>query len=164
MAGAFEDSIPPVEHRTSGVYAKPSPPSPVTALAELREITGDQPVAVLFFATAGRAPEAAAFPSRPRRVEAGYSLTHRLTSWTHGFTRSALAEVPAYLAPWFPSAHAIVVPIFTPDWEAGVLVLSPGCADRAPEIRALAADLALRLEQADRDGRLEGLGRVRRAG
>ena len=108
------DLVP--EERTSGIYAKAST-SPDVALAELREITGEEPVAVLLFATEGRPPAAAAYPPRPKRLDQGYSLTHRLSSWLHAFTRTTVAEVPAYVSAWFPERSVIVVPICTPDWK-----------------------------------------------
>jgi len=164
MVPAPEEPVPSVDQRTSGVYARPAPPSPVTALRELRQLTGGEPVAVLFFASPGRAPEGAAYPPQPRRVEAGYSLTHRLTSWLHGFTRSALTPVPAYLSPWFSSPSVIVVPIGTPQGDVGAFVLSPACAAHATDIRALAADLALRVEMDARRGRLDVLRGEEKAG
>ncbi len=146
------------EERTSGIYRKSTAATtPDVALDELHAITGDEPVAVLFFASAGRPPEAAAYPPRPRRFDGGYSLTHRLSSWAHGFSRGSVASVPAYLTPWFPCGSVIVVPISTPDWDAGVLIVSRKCAVFATEIRSLACDLALRLELADRRTRIQAL-------
>jgi hypothetical protein len=150
------------EERTSGVYAKVQPTGAAAALEELRDITGGEPAAVLLFATHGRPPEAVAFPPQPRRVEGTYSLTHRLSSWLHTFKRSTLAEVPTYLRAWFHDHSVIVVPICTPDWHAGALVVTRPAAAHAPAIRAFAADLALRLQQADRRARISSLGSVTR--
>ena len=61
------DLVP--EERTSGIYAKAST-SPDVALAELREITGEEPVAVLLFATEGR-------PRRPPPIHPGRSASTR---------------------------------------------------------------------------------------
>jgi hypothetical protein len=153
------------EERTSGIFAKAAPgpaPTPLSALAELRAITGDEPVAVHFFGSPGRAPEAVASPVRPRKLDAGYSLTHRLSSWLHSVGRGVVVEVPFFLAPWFPSRSVIVVSIATPDWEAGVLIVQRSAARHAAELRSLAADLALRVQEDERRARLETLRGPRR--
>jgi hypothetical protein len=151
-------SFPP-EERTSGVYVRSGAPlTAASAVDELREITGVEPVAVLLYASAGRPPEAAAYPPRPRRLDGGYSLTMRLSSWAHAFARGAAVDVPAYLIQWFPCRSVIVVPISTPHWDAGVLVIPRSAARHAEAIRSLACDLALRLELADRRSRLQALG------
>lgn len=149
-----------VSDRTSGIYVKAgAATTPEVGLAELREITGDEPAAVLFFASVGRPPASAAYPLRPSRLDQGYSLTHRLTSWLHSFTRSSAVDVPMYLSAWFPCDRVVVIPLSTPDWDAGALVVTRACALRAAEIRSLAADLALRLEQEDRRARIHALSR-----
>jgi len=159
MATALRDWEFPAEERVSGIYPRALPAlSPSRALAELREITGEETVAVLFFPTAGRPPDSASYPARPKRLEQSYPLTHRLTSWVHTVARSCVVDVPAYLTGWFPHDRVVVVPISTPDWDAGVLVVTRACAKHATEIRSLAADLALRLEHEDRRSRIEVLG------
>ena len=159
MATALKDWEFPAEERVSGIYPRALPAlTPSHVLAELREITGKETVAVLLFPTAGKAPDAASYPTLPRRLEQSYPLTHRLTSWVHGVARSCVVDVPAYLTAWFPHDRVVVVPISTPEWEAGVLVVTRACAKRAMEIRSLAADLALRLEREDRRSRIEVLG------
>jgi hypothetical protein len=153
------------EERTSGVYSTFSPKVSATsalgALEDLRDITGEEPVAVLLFATQGRAPEGVTYPRQPKRVEGTYSLTHRLLAWLHAFTRPTLTEVPMYVRAWFPMDSVIVVPVCTPDWHAGTLVVTKPCAAQAAAIRAFATDLALRLEQADRRARISLLGSLR---
>jgi hypothetical protein len=158
MGAAIRDSAFGAEERTSGIYPTSRATNVSRALDELRGITGEKDVAVLFFATQVRAPAGAAYPPRSKRLEGAYSLTHRLVSWLTGFTRACAADVPSYLAPWFPSTSVVVVPICTPDWHAGSFVVTRASVVHAREIRSLAADLALRLEQDDRRARLATLG------
>jgi hypothetical protein len=148
-----------VEDRTSGIYTKapPVPESADAALHELREITGEEPVAILFFARDGAPPESAVYPQRPRRLEQGYSLTHRLSCWLHSFDRATASEVPAYLRSWFPDDRVIVVPLATPTSIAGAVVVTRACAPFAADIRSFATDLALRLEIEDGKRRIRSL-------
>ncbi len=145
--------------RTSGVYATVSRTTAAASLAELREITGEHHVAILLSPSEGAPPTAAAYPRLARSTDSGYSLAHRLSSWLHGITRGTLVEVPAYVRAWFPQPKVIVVPACTPAWVAARIVTSPACAVHAVALRSFAADLAVRLELADRRSRLDALGR-----
>jgi hypothetical protein len=148
-----------VEDRTSGIYTKasPVPESALGALGELREITGEETVAVLFFARDGAPPESAVYPLRPKRLEQGYSVTHRLSCWLHSFDRATATEVPAYLRSWFPDDRVIVVPLATPTSVVGAVVVTRACAPFAADIRSFATDLALRLEIEEGKTRLRAL-------
>lgn len=76
----------------------------------------------------------------------------QLLSWASRVTKPAVLPVPVRLKPWLPFGNAAVVPIATPAWSAGVIITPSGpyILSQWAALRAVAAEVALRLERADR--------------
>jgi hypothetical protein len=109
-------------------------------------------VAVLLAPSCGLPARAASRPFAAPVEDQGSILAVRLNAWLEGLGETPHAEPPRDLAPWLaPVAHAIV-PLATPGWCAGQLLVPMRTLTRASlyELRDRAFDLALSIEEADR--------------
>jgi hypothetical protein len=82
----------------------------------------------------------------------GFSLALRLNAWLADLGDAEQGLVPTFLAPWLrPVAHAIV-PIASPGWCAGHLLVPVQALTRTSlyTLRDRAFELALAVEEADR--------------
>ncbi len=79
-------------------------------------------------------------------------LAARLALWTRHIAAPHTTPVPSLLRAWLPVGTALVVPMAAPAWRAGALIVADVSAPpgRLVTLRAVAAELAVDLEQADR--------------
>lgn len=144
------------DERSSGVYLRAdkveAPPTAESIADDVRALVGegeDGQVLVLVAARAGCPPRACARPV-VRQDEAGYPLALRLVSWVGALDHVAIATVPRFIEPWMPKRTALVVPMRSPAWLAGAIVVGRAALAHLDALQSLAAELAVRLEGVDR--------------
>lgn len=145
-----------MEPRTSGVFASAPRPSQglstAQILAPMRKIVETGTLGVMLQSCCGQPLRARVEPAPAPRPDFEFSVELRLAAWVSGIDTMRLPIVPLYLKAWLPFVKAVVLPIYTPVWQAGVLIADSTKIDRRrlAELTELAAEVALELETADR--------------
>lgn len=140
----------------SGVHwrtpAAPRAPSLAQIVHAVREVEPTSFVAVVLEPCCGHGARGGIARSRSDHIESKPGWPSRLRLWTRAVSVAATVPVPLLLQAIVPVGSALVVPIASPVWTAGALVVSGGSLldARLTLLRSVAADIALRLEAADR--------------
>ena len=140
----------------SGVHRRISipPPAPtvVEIARELHAIVPDCLSVVVLECSCGLDARAVVTRADGRIIDVPAGVPMQLLDWAGRASKSNLLAVPSRLRSWLPIGSAAVVPIATPAWSAGGVVLPSGplLMSRWASLRAFAAEVALRLERADR--------------
>jgi len=85
-----------------------------------------------------------------------------MAAWLAGIDKVRAPVVPEYLKAWIPLERALVVPMYTPVWQAGFLIVEPCAATRTRlrKLTQIAVQFALEIETADRQYRHQVLQEV----
>lgn len=151
-------SLAPEDGRSSGVYARRPPPALLAPSASavvraVRARIGEGSVVAAYLSASPRHGLSASVAPSARVGDLGSPLAMRLASWTCTLEDGCIADVPTYLAPWLGGARrALVVPLQTPIWRAGAIVVAAARFDRAAlhDLEQYALDVALQIEGANR--------------
>lgn len=145
------------QDRASGVYGT-DPYSADSIAQRAREIVPRGAIAVLLAPAVGRGPVCASIGHAPVE-DLGFSLALRLAAWLQPVQDSGPIDVPAYVKDWFPVSRVAVVPMRTPCWTAGWMVVSLEqlTRTRVRDLEELGAEAAVAIETADRRSRLATL-------
>ncbi|MBI5532252.1 MAG: hypothetical protein HY898_06040 [Deltaproteobacteria bacterium] len=154
MRPEHDHLAPAEEPRNSGVFSARPPRGLSTQqiLVPMRRIVESGSIGVLLQSSCGQPQRAQVDPAPGPRPDAEFAVELRLAAWVSGIETTRLPFVPLYLKAWLPFVRAVVVPIYTPVWQAGVLIGDSTRIDRRRlgELVELAAEVALELETADR--------------
>lgn len=135
-------------------------PTPDSIAASVLRALALPSIAVLLAPSCGLPVRAASRPVGAPSDDQGFSFALRLNAWLGDLGDVEHGVTPAFLSPWLrPVAHAIV-PIASPGWCAGQLLVPAKALTRASlyTLRDRAFELALAVEEADRAWTLAQLG------
>ncbi len=153
-----DGAIPGFEHPEcrSGFHRRPASHLEVPRLSELimalRAVERDRLVGMVVGCCCGQPSRAIVAKCDGSIVPMPPALPPRLMMWVAGATKPSVLPVASLLQPWLALTSALVVPMATPAWRLGALIASatPETICHLPALKALAADFALRFEEADR--------------
>lgn len=140
----------------SGFHRRRPPPPSGPGLRELleeaRTLEGVGFVAMVLEPCAGHDVRAGISRACRSGVDTGPSLPANLRAWVKSVEEPSIIPVPMLLQHWLPIGTAMVLPMFTPAWRAGAVIVSATWAtqSRLGPLRSLAAEVALKLEEAHR--------------
>jgi hypothetical protein len=135
-------------------------PTPDSIAASVLRALALPAIAVLLAPSCGLPVRATSRPIGAPTDDQGFSLALRLHAWLGDLGDAEHGIAPTFLAPWLrPVVHAIV-PIASPGWCAGHLLVPAKALTRASlyTLRDRAFELALSVEEADRAWSIAQLG------
>ncbi len=139
------------EQRSRPPTARPIP-TPDTIAASVMRALAFPSLAVLLAPSCGLPVRAASRPTAAPSDDQGFSFALRLNAWLGDLGDLEQGLVPLYLSPWLPPVAHAIVPIASPGWCAGQLLVPVRALTRASlhALRDRAFELALAVEEADR--------------
>jgi hypothetical protein len=125
----------------------------------MRDAVPTGAIGVLVKTSCGRPLRAHFDPSPTVGDDDSFSVELRMAAWLAGISKVRVPIVPEYLKRWIPLERAMVIPMYTPVWQAGFLIVEPSMVnrERLQELTEIAVDFALELETADRQYRHQTL-------